>query len=89
MSLTPREIKQLRSLVAIAQKILELAEAANGRSVRRGGPARVANQPKRRRSGKELLAFRKLLMSERKRGVPVAEIAKRHGISTAYIYQLK
>ncbi|MEY3552734.1 MAG: hypothetical protein RL735_1082, partial [Pseudomonadota bacterium] len=34
-------------------------------------------------------AFRKMLLSERKRGTPVAELARKHGITTAYIYQLK
>ena len=41
-----------------------------------------------RRSGKELAAFRKMLKVERKRGVAVTELAKQHGISTAYIYAL-
>ena len=42
-----------------------------------------------RRTGKDLLAFRKMLKAERKRGVSVAELAEAHGVSTAYIYQLK
>jgi hypothetical protein len=29
-----------------------------------------------------------MLVAERKRGVPVAELAAKHGISAAYIYQL-
>jgi DNA-binding IscR family transcriptional regulator len=29
-----------------------------------------------------------MLIAERKRGVPVAELAEKHGISAAYIYQL-
>jgi hypothetical protein len=44
---------------------------------------------RRRRSGKELVAFKKLLKSERRRGVPVAELARQHGISSAYIYMIK
>jgi hypothetical protein len=41
-----------------------------------------------RRGGKELVAFRNMLKIERKKGTSVAELAKRHGISTAYIYAL-
>jgi hypothetical protein len=41
-----------------------------------------------RRSGKELAAFRKMLVAERKKGVPVAKLAKQYRISTTYIYQL-
>ena len=29
-----------------------------------------------------------MLVAERKRGVPVSELADKHGISAAYIYQL-
>jgi DNA-binding IscR family transcriptional regulator len=29
-----------------------------------------------------------MLKAERKKGVPVAELAKQHGISTVYIYKL-
>jgi len=36
----------------------------------------------------EAIALKKLLKAERKAGVPVAELAKKHGISTAYIYML-
>jgi hypothetical protein len=37
-------------------------------------------------TGKDLLAFRRMLKAERKAGVPVAEIAKKHGV--AHIYQI-
>ena len=38
------------------------------------------------RSLKTLIEFRKMLKAERKNGVPVSTLAKRHGISQAYIY---
>ena len=44
--------------------------------------------PGTRRSKKEAIALKKLLKAERKAGVPVAELAAKHGISTAYIYML-
>ena len=42
-----------------------------------------------RRSKKEAIALKKLLKEERKAGVPVAELAAKHGIGTAYIYMLR
>jgi hypothetical protein len=30
-----------------------------------------------------------MLNAERKRGVPVAELARQHGITPSYIYQMK
>jgi hypothetical protein len=82
-----REIKQLRSLISIAQKLLASAESAGlpSNSVTKS----AASSTRVRRSGKDLVAFRKQIKAARKQGVPVAELATRHGVSTAYIYQLK
>jgi hypothetical protein len=41
-----------------------------------------------RRTGKELIQFGKMLKAERKKGVSVAELARKHGVSTAYVYSL-
>lgn len=78
MSLDGYELVQLKEVVGALQKIV----ATNGRKATGGKPKRL------RRSGKELSAFRKMLRTERKKGVPVAMLARRHGISTTYIYQL-
>ncbi len=78
MALSQPDRSRLRKIIQLAEGILENNEMG------------VELRPKRiRRSGKELAAFRKMLLSERKRGVPVAELARKHGITTAYIYQLK
>ena len=85
MSLSKRQIRQLKNIIASSQAILDAAsnEPAGGK----GNAA--AKRPKRvRRSGKELIAFRKALKAERKKGVPVAEIARKNNVSPAYIYQL-
>ena len=71
MSLSPHEIAELRKIMSIAEKIL--AKATTPKK-----PARVATstpKPRKnaRRKGKELVAFRKTVLAERKRGVPVAE----------------
>ncbi len=92
--LSTREIDMLRQIISLAGALIANAHPDAGRSVTtKGGKAltrsEVAPEAKRRRrTGKELAEFRKMLISERKRGVPVAELAERHGISAAYIYQL-
>ena len=78
MALTQSDRNRIRKIIQLAEDILENNEEGAER------------RPKRiRRSGKELAAFRKMLLSERKRGTSVAELARKHGITTAYIYQLK
>ncbi len=88
MPLSSKEISQLRKLIAIAEKMI-----AENPAPKPGRPAKLkaggSTASKRlRRSGKELAAFRKMLKAERKKGTPVAELARNHGISAAYIYQL-
>jgi len=80
MNLTNQQIRKLESIITAAQAVLAEAKAAPG--AKGGKPKRI------RRSGKELTAFRKMLVAERKKGVPVAELARKHNISSAYIYQL-
>jgi hypothetical protein len=86
MELSKRQIRQLQKIIETAQAILADASKRSRKSIASASvPAREARA---RRSGKELAAFRKAVRAERKRGVPVAEIAERHKVSTTYIYQL-
>lgn len=88
MALSTRQVRQLQKIVETVQAILA-EEKKNSRIHERKAPSRAPAPEKRsRRSGKELVAFRKMLRAERKNGVPVAEIAERHNVSKAYIYQL-
>jgi hypothetical protein len=88
MALSKHQVSQLQKIVETVQAILaEEKQSLRGR--KHGAASRLpAGKTPSRRSGKELLAFRKVLRAERKNGVPVAEIAKRHKISKSYIYQL-
>jgi hypothetical protein len=81
MSLSKRQLKQLDKIVALATSLLDELSKPE---------ASLNKAPKKRirRSGKELVAFRKMLKAERKKGVPVAQLAKTHGVSSAYIYQI-
>lgn len=94
MSLTAREIKYLRTFISITEKLLASVDGAGANAGETSKPdkapksSKPRDQARTRRSGKKLAEFRKLLKAERRRGVPVAELAKKHGISTAYIYQI-
>jgi hypothetical protein len=74
--------KKLRKMAASLE---ELATALESMPVRN----EKAASTRTRRSKKEAIALKKLLKAERKAGVPVAELAEKHGISTAYIYMLR
>ena len=85
MSLSSADIKKLKDLIRLAQELLASAEPTSARSTK----GQKSDAGKRiRRAGKELVAFRKMLKAERKKGVRVEELAEKHGVSTAYIYQL-
>jgi hypothetical protein len=85
------QITKLQTLIRLAQELLSEAQAdgaspVSGKSAFQGKGAPAIKRG--RRTGKELLAFRKMLKAERKKGIPVTELAYKHGISTAYIYGL-
>jgi hypothetical protein len=85
MTLSRSQISKLTTLVRLAQELLAEVESAPSPPTK---SKKAGSDKATRRSGKELVAFRKMLKAERKKGVPVSELAKKHGISTAYIYQL-
>ena len=80
MSLTTKEIAQLRKIISLAEGLL----AGGGKAV-----AAKSGNSGRRRSGKELEAFRKMLKQERKSGASVSALAKKHGVTASYIYQIR
>lgn len=82
MQLTKHDISKLKKIIALAEKLI-------ASSAKKSTKAKPLSKGKRiRRAGKELVAFRKMLKAERKNGVSVAAMAKKHGVSTAYIYTL-
>jgi aryl-alcohol dehydrogenase-like predicted oxidoreductase len=83
MSLTTKEIAQLRKIISLAEGLL-----AGGSSGGKATAAKSGNSG-RRRSGKELEAFRKMLKQERKSGASVSALAKKHGVTASYIYQIR
>jgi hypothetical protein len=82
--------KKLRRIAASLEELasaIEAMPAVGKKSFPAGNGKSVSTRI--RRSKKEAIALKKLLKAERKAGVPVAELAKKHGISTAYIYMLR
>jgi len=92
MSLSFREISQLRRVISASQKVIKVAEGLIAQADRpqRGRRPKAAkiNTSRQRRRGTELVRFRKQLLAERKKGTSVAELAKKYSVSTSYIYQL-
>jgi hypothetical protein len=91
LALYAKDVSKLRRIIALAERLInESPKPQRGRpALSRNRSRKVrANGKRIRRTGKELVKFRKMLKAERKRGVPVSELARRHGISPAYIYLL-
>lgn len=84
LAFNSHDISKLHRIIALAEKLI-LNGSKQGKRVELSG--RKAGK-RVRRTGKELVQFRKMLKAERKRGVPVAELARRHRVSSAYIYML-
>lgn len=84
MSLTKSDMSQLNRIISMAQKLI----ARHGNTRTKGNGARQDGK-RIRRTGKELAKFRKLLKTERQNGTSVAQLARKHGVSSAYIYMLR
>ena len=85
MVLDSKTIKELKRLIATAEQLIDASSKSNGKLA----AAKVKRGKKRtRRTGKDLAQFRKMLKAERKSGMSVSAIARKHGVCTAYIYQL-
>jgi hypothetical protein len=82
MSLTAQQKKELKRLVELLNQLLE--EPTGKKQVAKNG-----NGKRLRRSGAELTSFRRKLKTDRKAGVPVAELAKKYGVTPSYIYQMR
>jgi hypothetical protein len=76
--LSPRQLRKLNRIITLAQQVVDESTKAriSGRKIRI------------RRTGKELAQFRQMLKVQRKKGIPVADLAREHGVSSAYIYML-
>jgi Mor family transcriptional regulator len=87
-----RHAQKLRRIIKLAETLInESPKPRRGRPPlvhRKAAINGVTGRKRLRRSGQKLVQFRRMLRSERKRGASVAELARKYGISTAYIYML-
>jgi hypothetical protein len=92
LALHAKEVSKLHRIIALAEKLIaDNPKPLCGRPALlngNGSGKRRANGKRIRRTGKKLAQFRKMLKAKRKKGVAVAELACKHGISPAYIYLL-
>ena len=87
MALTVLEVSKLNRIIKLAENLIEKGHKRSVKG-RNGKPKRAKANTRIRRTGEELLRFRKMLKAERRKGISVAKMARRHGVSTAYIYML-
>ena len=89
MAFDTSELVKLRRIVAIAQKLIAGApKRKRGRPTLKVGAKKHRNGKRVRRTGQELIRFRTMLRAERNNGSSVADLARKHGVSSAYIYML-
>ena len=88
MARTVNIAKKLRKIAASLEELATVLEAQGNASASKGKSSKVAST-RTRRSKKDVAALKRALKAERKSGVPVAQLAAKHGVSTAYIYMLQ
>jgi hypothetical protein len=88
MTLSARDISTLKKVIATLEDIVAHADKNDGEKTKASSSNAHSVKVRVRRTGKELAAFRKMLLTERNKGVPVSEIARKHAVSVAYVYQL-
>ena len=92
MALHAKDIAKLQRIIRLAEKLIaESPRPKRGRPAAHNGNGALKkrmNGKRFRRTGKGLLQFRKMLKTKLKKGVSVAKLAREHGISRSYIYQL-
>lgn len=90
--LSAHQVSKLRRIIVLAEKLI-----ASSPPPKRGRPPKTTssgveysrkNAKRIRRSGDELVRFRKMLKAQRREGVPVAELARKNKVSAAYIYMI-
>ena len=87
MPLTTQEVSKLRRIIRLAENLIQ--KSGKRSVVASNGKLETKVRKRIRRTGQELVQFQQMLKAERKKGISVSEMARKHGISTAYIYMLR
>lgn len=90
MSLTKRQLSKLNKIVEMAQELLASAGTDTTNSTKGNTSAGGrSGKVRRRRSSAEAEKMRADILAKRAKGVSAASLAKKYGVSTAYIYMIK
>ena len=76
MPLSIRQERYLAKITQLVQAIQDEAEKAEGKG-------------RKRRSAEDAAKMREVIVAERAKGASAAKLAKKYGVSTAYIYMIK
>lgn len=91
--LTKRQKTQLAKIVLQVEKLLKQSDAAEKRQQKKAKASKQTGGGSRRKRAKrtrvEAAEMRKAILAARKKGAKVAELARKYGVSTAYIYMIK
>ena len=89
MSLTKRQIGKLNKIVAMAQSLLDSADEGSSKAAAGRQPKRNSASARKRRSSADAEKMRADILAKRAKGMSAAVLAKKYGVSTAYIYMIK
>lgn len=84
MTLSERQLSQLNKAIAVVQDILASAQAESKAPARK----QKSSGKRYRRSAADAAKLRKDVLAARKKGVPASALAKKYGVSSAYIYMI-
>ena len=79
MPLNKRQDRELQTIISMIEELRKEATKQAGDSSGR----------RRRRSASDAQKMRQDILAARANGVPATELARRYGVSTAYIYMIK
>lgn len=88
MALTKRQISRINKVIGMLQDYLDQAEKQAAREAARPKPVRTGRR-RTRRTSVDAAKMREDILARRAKGVPVAKLAEKYGVSTAYIYMIK
>lgn len=88
MALTKRQVSRLNKVIGMVQDFLKQAEKQAAREAAKPKPVRSGRRGSRR-SSEDAAKMRDDILARRAKGVPVAKLAEKYGVSTAYIYMIK
>lgn len=85
MTLSERQLSQLNKAIALVQDVLSAAKA----EAKKPAKAQKTKGRRYRRTAEDAAKLRKEVQVARKKGVPASLLAKKYGVSNAYIYMIE